>query len=378
MGNKSSVALQKDVFKNELKMINSIINSLIDKDTTTFNNPSYKEVAVKDVCETYNIILESSLKKQLKIHLQALNDAIYIVPKNDIVTSRHTFAKKSDLCNMIANHYNRLLKLLVVIKQVYDVENNGDGSLAGITLKNIRINKNIFEIRYCDVPQKLVTLHDASDFIDFSALSGFRYFCEELLQNEVERNTFLKNMRDLLARKSLKSMSQHMLCGDALLSAQEYAIMLQSANVNTEKCDRKIFNEFKTYTTAKAETLHMFVAENNPLLHDSICRDKKQLIIDCSEKTKDIVRLLSMYTNMKASYTRNINQVLRLTHLIVQQEKDGTFILRDLTSKELDDIELQVKKLIVKFYFQSLINFYSLLDFAKTLQPTLSNWNDRL
>lgn len=378
MGNKHSTGvIHTDIFKSELQSLNEIITGILNKEGTSFKNKSY-DVSVKDVCESYNMVLQSSLKKRLKVDLKMLNDSIYLIPKNDVVSGQNNYINKSDLCHMISNHYNKILKLLLTIKYVYDLEHSGDDSLAGITLKNINFSKNILEVRYCDIAQKMYSTTGTTDYIDFSALSGFRFFCDELLTSSRERNMFLKNMRNLLARKPLKLMAQHMLCGDDLLSSQEYNVLLQNGNVRNIKCNQKLNDKYMSHITSHVEDMNMYVAKDNPLLHDTTCLDKRQLLIDCSVKTKEVQTLLDLHRQMKQSYNKNISNISKLITLLVDKQSNNEYSLKDITYQELNNIETKVKKIIASFYFQSLINFYTLLDYAKTLKTHDVGWKDKI
>ena len=124
MGNAKSIAFSKD-----LRSLNQIIDTIV-KD----NNQDTLGDTIDDNkdCEKYFFVLESSLKRHLKVDLEELKDSIYVIPKNVEINY-----KKEDLCSIIANHYKRAINLLQVIKNVYDFENNGKYSIAGICIGNI-------------------------------------------------------------------------------------------------------------------------------------------------------------------------------------------------------------------------------------------------
>lgn len=379
MGNTKSVALHKDIFKTELKKLNDIINHVVSKNDQEFNLRRYN-VAQREVCESYNMILSSQLKKHLKVELMALKDAIYIVPDVEKLELKDTFFTKQELCDMVAKHYNKILRLLVTIKYVYDLESNGDSSIAGITLLNIRKNGNIFEIRYCDSPQHFISGSLIPNKLDFNTLVGFKYYCSEML-NTTEKNIFMRNIRNLLNRTDLSKMAQHMNCGDGLLSQSDYRDILINTTAKNVKCNPITMKYMKTFSETKNEHEHMDVAKNNPLFHESICTDKRQLLIDLSikdkHKQKQHRHLLKLYAHMKEDYNKNINEIYNLINQLVKEENGG-YVLKDIDAHTLDQIEMRVKRLIAKFYFQSLINFYNLLDFAKTITPTIVDWKDRL
>lgn len=377
MGNgPSSAALHKDIFKQELEKINGIITDLVNKNEKSFNKKQYN-IAIKEVCESYNMMLSSQLNKHLKVDLTALKDTIYLVPKNEKLAINDTYFSKQELCGMISKHYTKIMRLLLVIKHVYDIEHFGDNSLAGITLKNIRINQNIFEIRFCDISQKMFISPEVTDKVDFAALTGFKYFSDEMLSQE-ERNIFIRTMRNLLARKHLTKMGEHMMCGDDLLPAKDYDEILSNIKHLKVKCNPKVRDQLKHFAATQNENMHIFVAKSNPLFHESICTDKRQLLYDLSKKTKGTKKLLVLYEKVRDAYKTNIQGVLKITDELILPSAEGGYLLRDIDAAALENIELKLKRLIAKFYFQSLVNFYALLDYSKTLKPTIVDWKDRL
>jgi hypothetical protein len=367
MGNNTST-LHKDIFKVELANVNTIVTGLINEEGS-FKDPKYNMV---DKCKSFQMVLESQLKKHLKVELTSLNESIYLIPQIDNVNVKGNYLKKEALCSMISSHYSQILKILLTVKQVYDVEHNGDNSLAGITLRNIRLNGNIFELHFCPMRQQDYKNAPGHDKINFVGLSGFQYFCDNIL-TDVERTTLVKIMRNLLDRKSKESMAKHMYCGDKLLTAKQYRDILK-LNIT---CNPKFEKAFDSFVNTNTENFLLDIAPENPVLHIDACPEKQQLLIDTSAKTKGHKMLLNMLKKMKNEYLANINNVLKIAMEVVSLEK-GQYVLKDIDSKSLVKITKLLKENISQFYIQSIINFHNLLDFAKTLNPTIVNWKDHI
>lgn len=376
MGNITSTPVHKDIFKKELQGLNTLVTDLVTTDNLQFKKQKYK-VAMKNICDSYNIVLESQLKKHLKVELKSLKDSIYLFPTRDAVHLKDgKTVTKDDLCKLIGSHYHRILKLLVLVKHVYDVEHHGNNSLAGIIMNNINMTPNIFEMHFCDVSQKMV--HKGNG-IDFSMLTGFQFLCNDVM-SKTEKTLFLKTMRNLFARKNIDALAEHMACGDSLLSAADYKEFLQYTSAKHVACKQSVANNMQQFAETKEENMYMFVAKNNPMLHDSelVCSDKRQLLIDISKKTKPIKELIKKYELLQDLYKKNIAEIVSSINKLVEKDLTGGYSLRDIDAKSLEDLEVNIKKLCVKFYIQTLVGYQSLLDFAKTLNPRIVNWKDRI
>ena len=135
-----------NVFSKELEKMNEIVNKLITKEAR-FVNPNYNFL-YEDVCRNYTILWEKELGKHLKIDLENISGSIYLLPKKDMVSSpeERIHISKQELCEKISKHYVKIMYVITLIKEVFDLEMDGDNSIAGIMKRNIKVVDDILEI----------------------------------------------------------------------------------------------------------------------------------------------------------------------------------------------------------------------------------------
>jgi hypothetical protein len=69
---------------------------------------------------------------------------------------------------------------------------------------------------------------------------------------------------------------------------------------------------------------------------------------------------------MKKNYQTNVNEINKLLNMLIQKEGNN-YVLRDLKKDDLDKIINEVKLRVKLFYIQSILDFHSVLDIAKTV-----------
>jgi hypothetical protein len=367
-----SSTINKDTHTKLLNQLNTIVNNLVNA-KNEFKTDAYN-IGLADRCEKFQVVMESQLNKYLKIDLHELKDSIYLVPRSESVEKNGKYYRKPELCKIIATHYTDMLKIILTIKNVYDIEHSGDGSLARITLRNIAIKGKIFEMHYCNMTQyDYVNSRGGAKIIDFGGLKGFQYFCDNML-SDVERNTLIKIMRNLFARKKKNVIAEHMYCGDKLLSPKQYQHIMK---LPVPKCNPKLAKKFDDFVNTNSENMALTVEANNPILHKSTCPERLQIIIDMSPNKKEHKKLMNMYNDMNADYISNINNVLLIATKLINVV-GGEHVLKDMNSKALDKVKHDLKQNISQFYMQSIVNFQNLLDYAKELNPSIVDLKDRL
>lgn len=379
MGNKHSVinALPTNsVFEKELNGLNQIITAIINDDNTfKSKNYNFKD---KNACNGYSLLLESSLKRHLKVELKDLKDSIYLVPNKDIVNINEKYLSKDNLCDVIAKHYETILDLLVLIKSVYDIEHNGDNSLAGITIRNIQFRKGQFmEINYCDTAQKDRNMQsDRTKSLDFSELQGLKLFTEKILSTQ-EKNALMRNIKNIFGKKNLNSIAEIALCGDDLLSGDDYKILFEGISGDKIKCNKDKAKVFDDALHSQDHDLFVTVVRENPILHTELCGSKQKLLIPLNQPTKEIKDLLAMFTRMKTDYVKNLNSIINIAKQLVETSDNGkTFVLKHIDNSTLETLRQQVKRNIAMFYLQSILNYHRLFNKAKTLPNSILNWED--
>jgi hypothetical protein len=324
MGSSSST------FQNDLKSINNFVKNILEQvDKKTIN------------CDDYQMVIESSLKKHIKVELEELKDSIYIVPKNPNINY-----EKKQLCNLISTHYARIIKIIKLIKSVYDLENDGKYSIAAICMGNVVINKNLMTIKvyYCDTEQK-----DNELGVNFEKLSGLKSLCEELLDKE-EKNILLSNLQTIISDNEIK-------CGNKLFKNEDYS---QIFGKKISKCESK--QESKQY---KDHEYNIKVQKNNPIISDSICLSTKYITVGISGKVID-KQLLKYYNIMHEHYNKNIESIFKTIMKLIDIDKNNKITLKNINNVQLDKIENDAKINMSKLYIQSIYDYKVLFNYAKS------------
>lgn len=357
------------VFEKQLVGVNNLLNKLLTADGR-YADPNYNFL-FEDTCQNYTMVWEKELDSHLKVDLENVHGSIYIVPKKDIVEdeSNNTRATKHELCKEIAAHYVKILYMLTLIKRVYDLENNGDNSIAGIMERNVTIVNGVMQIQYCSIPHKDYVSEGTAANVDFQNLEGLHVFVENFL-TPVERHAFVEQMKSVFARKQ-RYRVEEIVCNDSLVPIEDYNKIYANKYPNKPfVCDNA--RKFKRTNAGGAVDLMFAVAENNPILHSKHCYAQKQLVIPLDTKANGIKYLIELYKDMHRHYELNITEVLRVIgRLVVLNPETGNYKLRDISSPELEDVIRDLKKVIITFYVQSIVDFQVLLDFALTLDSTL-------
>lgn len=341
------------LFKNELANLNNVVSEIINNENM-FKNPKYSN-KINDICDNYSIVLESSLNKHIKIELESLKDSIYMIPNASYVentTLDKTF-KKTDLCKLISRHYAKILEIILVIKYVYDLENNGEENLANMTMKCVQQENNIMKVMYCKSKQSNLT----ADTLNFSNLKGFKLFNTTLLSNK-EQFTLAHNLQNAL------NGSGHDGCDDIFFTAKE----LKSQGVKT-KCsiENKKDKISKINAYPFVNNFEFKVGPKNPILNDIICVSQQHILIDLRNQDKETKLVIANYNKMKDSYSSNIKKILECLLEIV--EPNGSeYKLRSINNEELNKIKRKIKQTIVQFYCNTIVNFHEFIksvDLAK-------------
>jgi len=319
-------------------MVNDLVTS-----KGTFVNKKHAAHLTDGVCDQYTMVLESQLKKHVKVELAELHDAIYLIPSGKGIAEK----RKAGLCKLISRHYRRMLHLILLIKHMYDLEHGGENSLAGTTIRNIRVEGRVMEIRFCKVEQDL----------DFTNLKGFDLFCKEFLTG-VERETLLHNMRMIFGRKKKSAVAEYAVCGDTLLTGVEYAEILRERGA---KCNKVRHKEFVTFVEGKTGLDYgIKLAKRNPILNIDACRETDSMLVDMSAAgSKEVKRV---YEKMQTDYADNLAAVVKcMDQLVTSGSDSGKYVLRDLGNKQLNLVQKRIKSLVAQFYLRSISNFHFLL-----------------
>lgn len=359
MGNTPSTLGQSTshVFETELKKLNVIVNDIVNE-KNVFNNQHYNFLS-EDVCSNYQVVLEEELTKHLKLDIKSLGTSLYIIPKNDadvnVRLTKHNLTKKQ-VCEKIGNHYIKILYILCLIKYVYNLESNGDLSIAGIIFRNIKLMDDMMQIQFCALPHKRYTNTGKDAYkIDLSKLEGLQFFADYFLSPE-ESYTFLGIIRSILARSSPALVKRRM-CnyidkhGITDLPTLEglYASRYKNSKLTCQK---------------GGANLHIFIEKDNPIFQSDYCGAPMKLVVKLG--TPEGKKIYESYKHMYNNYTKSISDIQKIMDRLIYKNSNGQFELKDVDKQELDGIVNEVKLKIKVFYIQSIFDFQNLLDMAKS------------
>jgi hypothetical protein len=355
----------KNVFSTELEKINDIVSKVITKDDK-FIDANYNFL-FEETCSKYTVIWEKQLGKHLKVDLDNLSGSIYLVEKKDNITNTpdNVDISKQDLCNKISKHYIKILYIFSLIKTVYDLEHAGDDSIAGIMQRNVKIiGDDIMELNYCSVPHKDYDIQP-SDKINFDYLQGFKLFVEHFL-TPIERYAFLEQFKAIFARQPRHKVIDA-ICQDSLVPLDAYEKLYSK---KFEKTDKKLTCNAERHNVKKERKtvdLMFEVVADNPILHTQFCFSHKKLVIPLKSNDKETRKVEELYKDMHKNYVNNVDNILKILYKIVDRESEDKYVLKNISSDDLEIIIKEVKQNIVLFYMQSIVDYQVLLDGAKSI-----------
>lgn len=361
----------RDVFSKELTNINSIINDILHENNT-FKNESYNFLS-DDVCNKYQVVLESDLSKHLKLELAEYGTLLYVIPKEDIPSTNSKIKiTKAEICERISSHYIRILYILSLIKHVYNLENNGDRSFAGIINRNIKIVNNLMEVQYCGIDQGMITSSSSNKTVDLGKLEGFDFFLKIIL-TDTESREFMKLMRAILGRYAQHNI--HAIICQAkqknTITQMEFDILSSLFKQTHNKdliCSTKVSHNNSTRTKDKKTTKinsHVNVKKMNPVFLQEYCPIIENVVVDLS--TEEGKHVKQIYELMRNKVQQNIRKVNDILTDIVFKNKNGTYELKDVDSNTLDAIVNKTKICIRLFYLESILYYQHLLNVVKNI-----------
>lgn len=355
MGNATSVTKENHIFKEELVKITTLINGIVNE-KDVYKNNDYNFLS-NDSCDKYQILLEKELEKHLKLEVSEIGQKLYVIPKdNDDLDNKHI--SKKDVCKKVANHYLKILYIISLIKYVYNVEQDGDYSIAGIIFRNIKIMDDLMEIKYCSMPHKDPKNPGLKDTeIDFSGLEGMKFFTDYFL-DDVERNKFLNIIKNLLGSKK----NNQKLCEYVGNNKELY---------NKLNCNH-YSSRSRRETPKSKKSLLLGISENNAVFSNNMCYSIKKIIVKTNKNQGK--QVFNDYLKMKENYVRNISSIDRILNRLIVKNKDE-YTLRHLTSNDLNIIIDDTKKIVELFYIQSILDFQIILDRAQKI-PNLNLTSD--
>ena len=336
---KHNVLPEFDIFEKELTEINEVVNNLINENNL-FKNDEYN-FFMKNKCKNITVINQNKLQKYKKYQLNQAENSYFIIPKDELNKT------KKDYCNKISMYFSRILKIIFCIKYIYDLENNGDRSIGGIIMRNIKQNDDLLSVSFCESRQ-----HDVREFqkgVNFSMLSGFDMFIKYIL-TEDEAKVFIKQMEVILNTYDKKRLNKWV-CKDLIVDTNTHSRIHKTQF----SCHSGGGQSFKTN-----EDIFIKVGEENPILSWNLCGFTK------THLSKNYKQLNTSIKEMKANYKFNFKKVFELLNRLVYLDKtDNSYKLLNVTHEDLDDIENKLKRTVIIFFMQSIADYKNLLNTIK-------------
>lgn len=384
MGNSTSnnTSQEEGIFANELSLIKNIVNNIIN-DRDVFHNKDYNFLS-QDICRQYNIVLQAELDKHLKIELESLGTKLYIIPKREDESLNKLKLSKKEICDKISGHYIKILYIICLIKHVYNLEKNGDLSIAGIVFRNIKIMDDIMEIDFCQVPQKSYK-YDASDSnsgksiskINLGLIQGVEFFNKYFLK-PTESKVFMNLMRIIFSRKQKKGFNNHIcqLVKNKQLTTEEITEIeelyknrfgAQLVCIDTPGTPG-LDSASVSASTTKLPNLYIEISENNPIFSNRMCLAGGQRVVKLN--TPEGRKVHESYKKMKANYNKNIKNIHDILNKLTFKQGDE-YMLKDIKNNELETIINSVKTQVKIFYMQSILDYQTIFDISADL-PNIS------
>jgi hypothetical protein len=410
-----------NVFSKELEKLEGLVNSVITPDGN-FMDKEYNFLN-DDVCNRYTMVMETALNKHLKVHLHDLAASVYFVPKdNDMVhTKSGDRLTKSELCSVITSHYRRTLRMLTLIRNIYDFENGGKYSLAGIVYRNLDQIDGMYQVSVCATEQEPLDMDE--NLVDFKKLKGLDMFVNSFL-NKGEASTFIRHLKQLFGNYNKRSISR-LICEDTIVTPKDYkeiyddirvqcggssgytgytgytgeyvadgadGVENMSKDTGNDEASVKRVDKNKSKDASKDASkdkskskgssvvgtkpsslspsgkrwkhrLLFKVGKDRPIISNEMCMDKQKYIVPYSNKMR------FLFHKYKTDYIKNIDLVYTVVHkLVLYDFKLSKYKLRDLSYAQVTAIETELKRCVVIMFVQSMVNYFKILNHVKQIK----------
>jgi hypothetical protein len=327
-----------NVFKNELNNINILVNDLLN-DKNLFKN-DYYNLFLSNKCDEVTLINSKRLYRYPKFEVEKLNKSIFLIPNEDLSQS------KKEMCHFISMHFTRILRVIHIIKNIYNLENNGDMSIGGILLRNIHVKNNMIDILSCKSTQQEMGIYNGDNTVDFSKLTGFSLFVNNFLTPSEKKN-LIDQLSEIFNGYN-KGKLKKMICRDIVENKKHNNI-----HNTTFQCGGKGGDK----GGGKSSSVLIKVGPNNPILSWNLCAVRKKTTAILN---KDIMNQLKKFKN---NYRNTLNEVLQIVNeLCVFDEEKKQYMLYNLNEEQLVDIEQRLKQNIIIFFIQSLVDYKTILN----------------
>ena len=317
-------------FKDEKEAIQELVKEI------------YSKPDLGEICQTYIPVLESQLRKHLRIELVELHDTIIMVPQRDGIDVNAKYRRKEEICQKITQHYKRVLDLVKLIVSVYNIEENTPRrNIAELCITNASLGKRQLEVTVC-LEHKQYEIqglngkrikNPETNKVDISSLAGLVEFLEALKD---EKESFLTSLQNLLS-----------------LHEKPYCSKLYKI----PGCAHRQEHE-PPRNTSMTIKLH----EQNPLFSNELCKDRVKVFVTSDSPAWGEAKRL--YHKLHEDYANGLKQIKGVLQELLTSKGSLRSKTIVLTVKELEQLEHRAYEMIMNFYFTSLQNYYNLMDLA--------------
>ena len=356
---------KSNIFAKELDKLEGLVNSVITNDGR-FVDKEYNFLD-ENTCNKYTMVLESSLSKHLKIDLHDLASSIYFVSKDtdNVRLPSGERITKADLCSIITSHYKRTLKMLTLIRQIYDFENGGKFSIAGIIYRNLEQVDGMYQVSTCGVEQEPLVEGDVR--VDFKKLKGLNMFVNGFL-TEKEADTFTRHLKQLFGNFNKRYIAK-LICEDTIVSPKVYKEIYDEIKVQCggagggEAHDSESSMSLKENGKRRSQKLLFKVTKDRPIISYDLCFDKQKYLVPHGKRIREL------FNKFKTDYLNNIDLVYNVVHkLVVYDFTKGSYKLRDLSHEQITAVEFELKRCIITLFIQSMVNYFKILNHVKQIK----------
>ena len=311
-----------DFVSSYLIPINTIIEQVLDESEVTKN--------LKTICSDNVVIEKKVLNKYAK-----LNKEYYLVPKNKLMNDKS--------CVKISFKYLKALKLLLNIKSIYDTENHGKNNFASLIFNHIVLDEknNTIKVSSCSSKQNK-WWWEIEEGLNVFLIPGIKDLVENIL-SEDESKLFIGQLTHVLKSDNYTKLDKYV-CKDVLIKEVTYEKLYQN------------FFHCKSKLTKKGGNILVNIAKHNPILSNNMCKTKTTYKVKYKLQFKQMIQI------MKNNYIKNLKKVKKLLEMIIMKNDNSGYMYRNISLRQLYEIEIKVKRTIILFYMQSLMDYKNILN----------------
>lgn len=218
------------------------------------------------------------------------------------------------------------------VHEVYDVDNYGSDTLVTTILKNIEMTRHKIRIKECKSKQFKWWWYDKNEVkYNVFLIPGVRCFVNTLLSKE-ESKIFVSQLNEIFSEKPRDNRIHKAICEDEIIQHKTY-----------ERLYRKVIH-CAIGGANNYNKLDISVDKGNPILSENMCKKKHIDEMSLQEQFKDLV--LAMMNN----YVKNLKKI-----------SEVMTNLETAKGKKLKVVVIKIKRTIMLYYLQSIIDYKNLL-----------------